>query len=121
MPFIRATAKNYFLKKRIDIGLEMGEGKPEDVYIVFKEPTEQDKIDLSEAYSGESAKERLEALYPLFAKLMTEHNFYEDEKTQMQPAAIMDVLKEKSFALEKVITDFTAWIKDPFQKASEQK
>jgi len=121
MPFIKSKSSGYLLKKRVEIGLEMGEAAPSDVYIDLREPTEQEKVDLNEAYGNASAADRLKALYKLFATLMVDHNFYETEDAKMQPAAIMELLKDKSFALEKIIIEYVNWVKDPFPKPSASK
>lgn len=121
MPFIKSKSSGFLLKKRVEIGLEMGEAAPGDVFLELREPTEQEKVDLKEAYENESTKERLKALYELFAMLTVDHNFFETEDVKMQPAAIMELLKEKSFALEKVIVDYVNWVKDPFPSQSASK
>ena len=46
MPFIKSKSSGYLLKKRVEIGLEMGEAAPSAVYIDLREPTEQEKVDL---------------------------------------------------------------------------
>ena len=121
MPFIKSNKKDYLLKLRIDIGLEMAMEKPEDVYIVLREPPEHDKIMMNEAYRDKDSQKLMDALYPIMAGLIVEHNFYEDELTQMTEKGLIEFLKDKSFALEKVITTFAEWIKDPFAKKKEDK
>lgn len=121
MPFIKSKSSGYLLKKRVEIGLEMGEAAPGDVYVELREPTEQEKVDLSDAYGNASSAERVNATCKLFVKLTVDHNFYETEDVKMQPAAIMELLKDKSFALEKVILEYVGWIKDPFPSQSASK
>jgi len=121
MPFIKSNQKDYLLKLRINIGHEMAMVKAEDVYIILKEPPERDKIMLQEAYKEKDSHKLMDALYPILAGLIVEHNFYEDELTPMTEKGLIEFLKDKSFALEKVITEFAEWIQNPFAKKKEGK
>jgi len=121
MPFIKSKSSGYLLKKRVEIGLEMGEAAPSDVYIDLREPTEQEKVDLSDSCKNASTSERTSSTCKLLAKTIIDHNFFETEDAKMQPLAIMELLQDKSFALEKIIIEYVNWVKDPFPKPSESK
>ena len=108
--------KNFISSKRIELGLSLGAEKDEDAFLVLREPTTLELMDLQE--SKEAAGRKLLDMIPA---LLVDHDFYESETVRMNAQGVARTLTEKPAAAMKVMSEYLAFVTSPFQSASETK
>lgn len=108
--------KNFIATKKINLGLALGAEKDDDAFVVMREPTTLELMDLQE--SKEAAGRKLLDLIP---SVLIDHDFYESENVRMTPQAVAKTITEKSAAAMKVIGEYMEFVTSPFQKPTEGK
>lgn len=108
--------KNFISSKRIELGLALGAENDGDAFLVLREPTTLELMDLQE--SKEAAGRKLLDMIPA---LLIDHDFYESETVRMNAQAVARTLTEKPAAAMKVMSEYLAFVTSPFQSVSETK
>lgn len=118
--WVKSNAKNFILAFRIDLGLEMDCEKPEDAYIILREPNTMEMMALNDALrAGQTALAgKMKEQLPAFT---VEHNFYETENQKMENDAVIETVYSKAAAAMKVINDYTEKVFSPFLKKKDKK
>ena len=96
---------NAIQKVTIKLGLELGLESADEAFVTFKEPSENEVLDLRAA---ENDKDRLESFKALFKATIIDHDFWEDETVKMDDGEVVDLLFEKVSTTDKLIKDYTA-------------
>ena len=110
------TGKDFIANKRIELGLSLGAENDGDAFIVLREPTTLELMDLQE--SKEAAGRKLLDMIPA---LLMDHDFYETETKRMDAQGVARTLTEKPAAAMKVMSEYLAFVTSPFQSATGPK
>jgi len=110
--------KNYIKTYRLNLGLEFGADKPEDAYVVLREPSIIELTDIDGAGVGSEA---LKALLKALPTFIVEHNIFNSETEQATAEQVVEFISSNLAASAKVLRDYMEKIKTPFRKKSESK
>lgn len=104
--------KKYFINTKIDL-TELLEAE-EEVYIVLKEPTGLEFMNLQKTIQKNTKEDKkvdetalFEEIYKLLPKVVVEHNIYKSENKKMNSDEVVEFIGSKISVLTEVITTYS--------------
>lgn len=107
--------KDFISTFRIDLGLELGCEKAEDAFIVLREPTTLELMDL------QSSTEQARKILDMIPAVLIDHDFYVSENVRMNAQQVAQTIGEKPTVAVKVMGEYVEKVIAPFQKKNERK
>ena len=110
--------KNYIKTYRLEFGAELGAEKPDDAYVVLREPSIIELTDIDGAGVGSDALRALMKALPTF---IVEHNIYNSETEQATAEQVVELISSNIAASVKVLKEYMEQVKAPFRSKTELK
>lgn len=111
---------NYIKKITINLGEELGQEKPEDVFLVLREMKTSAYLQMADV-----AEEGTKAIFDFFRQelpnLIVNHNIYETEAKLMSNEDIAELVFETKDATKKVVETYSNWLNFTQGKKPEDK
>lgn len=116
--FVKSKA-NYLIQKRINLGLEFGCESPEDAYVLLREPNIHEMTVMREGLDDKREVSLIEAYEKLLPDIIIDHNFFETDTEKMTVSQVAATLMERVAVFWRVVEEYSAAIRRPFDKKSE--
>lgn len=104
--------KTFYKTYRLELGAEFGTEKPEDVFIVLREPSIIELTDIDGAGVGSTS---LKALLKALPGFIIDHNIYNSETEKSTNEQVVEMVSANIAASVKLLKDYLEAVKRPFQ------